>query len=250
MVGSTALSGTIDPELLSDVIRRYQDSVAGAVGRFGGFVAKFMGNGVLAYFGFPRAYEDAAGRAVRAAIGILAEVGGVKRPDGTRLQARIGIATGLVVGGEVVGIGSAQERTIVGETPNLAARLQALAAPGTILISDTTQNLLGGLFELEPTGEHNLKGFARPMPAWRVLGEMTVESRFAASRAGGRLPLIGRAHEMGLLLDCWHLAQSGEGRNNKDEAHWAFATARGIAQRQGAIIFERRAEQSIGELDR
>ena len=212
MVGSTALSGAIDPELLGDVIRRYQDSVAGVIGRFGGFVAKFMGDGVLAYFGFPRAYEDAAERAVRAALDILAEVSGLERPDGARLQARIGIATGLVVVGEVIGVGSAQERTIVGETPNLAARLQALATPDAILISETTQNLLGGLFELESAGEQNLKGFARPIPAWRVVGEMTAESRFAASRAGGALPLIGRAHEMGLLLDRWQLARSGEGQ--------------------------------------
>ena len=117
MVGSTALSGAVDPELLGSLIRRYQDAAAGAIGRFGGFVAKFMGDGVLAYFGFPHAFEDAAERAVRAAIGILTEVGNIERPDGTRLQARVGIATGLVVVGEIVGTGSAQERTIVGETP-------------------------------------------------------------------------------------------------------------------------------------
>lgn len=165
MVGSTALSGTVDPELLGALIRRYQDAVAGAIGRFGGFVAKFMGDGVLAYFGFPRAFEDAAERAVRAAINILAEVAGIELPDGTRVQARVGIATGLVVVGEIVGSGAAQERAIVGETPNLAARLQALAAPDTILVSEATQNLLGGLFELESTGEHQLKGFGRPVPA-------------------------------------------------------------------------------------
>src|SRR5271170_4050709 len=193
MVGSTALSGKVDPELLGNLIRRYQDAAAGAIGRFGGFVAKFMGDGVLAYFGFPRAFEDAAERAVHAAIAVLAEVGGIELPDNTRVQARIGIATGLVVVGEIIGTGSAQERTIVGETPNLAARLQALAGSDTILVSEATQHLLGGLFELEPTGEHDLKGFARPMPAWRVVGEMAVESRFAASRAGGTLPLIGRA---------------------------------------------------------
>ena len=140
MVGSTALSGEIDPEELGNLIRRYQDVTAGAIGRFGGFVAKFMGDGVLAYFGFPRAFEDAAERAVRAAIAILAEIGDIERPDGARLQARVGIATGLVVVGEIVGTGTAQERTIVGETPNLAARLQALAAPDTILISESTQN--------------------------------------------------------------------------------------------------------------
>ncbi len=212
MVGSTALSGTVDPELLGALIRRYQDAVAGAIGRFGGFVAKFMGDGVLAYFGFPRAFEDAAERAVSAAINVLAEVAGIKLPDGTRVQARVGIATGLVVVGEIVGSGAAQERTIVGETPNLAARLQALAAPDTILVSEATQNLLGGLFELESTGEHELKGFARPVPVWRVVGEAVVESRFAASRAGRDLPMVGRAHEMGLMLDRWHLARGGEGQ--------------------------------------
>jgi predicted ATPase/class 3 adenylate cyclase len=212
MVGSTALSGTVDPEILGALIRRYQDAVAGVIGRFGGFVAKFMGDGVLAYFGFPRAFEDAAERAVRAAINILAEVAGIELPDGTRVQARVGIATGLVVVGEIVGSGAAQERTIVGETPNLAARLQALATPDTILVSEATQNLLGGLFELESTGEHELKGFARPVPVWRVVAEAAVESRFAASRAGRNLPMIGRAHEMGLMLDRWRLARGGEGQ--------------------------------------
>jgi class 3 adenylate cyclase/tetratricopeptide (TPR) repeat protein len=212
MVGSTALSGKVDPELLGGLIRRYQDAVAGAIGRYGGFVAKFMGDGVLAYFGFPRAFEDAAERAVRAAIAVLAEVGGIELPDRTPVQARIGIATGLVVVGEIIGIGSAQERTIVGETPNLAARLQALAEPDTILVSESTQHLLGGLFELERTGEHELKGFVRPVPAWRVKCEASVESRFAAVRTGEVLPLIGRAHEMGLLRERWHLARQGEGQ--------------------------------------
>ena len=212
LVGSTALSRAVDPELLALVIRRYQDTTAGAIGRFGGFVAKFMGDGVLAYFGFPHAFEDAAERAVRAAIAVLAEVGAIERPDGTPAQARIGIATGLVVVGEIVGTGTAQERTIVGETPNLAARLQALAVPDTILISEATQNLLRGLFELELTGEHEVKGFARPVPVWRVLGEAAVESRFAAIRAGSGSPLIGRAHEMGLLFDRWRLARLGEGQ--------------------------------------
>ena len=212
MVGSTALSGTVDPELLGALIRRYQDAVAGAIGRFGGFVAKFMGDGVLAYFGFPRAFEDAAERAVRTAINILTEVAGIELPDGTRVQARVGIATGLVVVGEIVGSGAAQERAIVGETPNLAARLQALAAPDTILVSEATQNLLAGLFELESTGEHELKGFARPVPVWRVVCEAVVESRFAASRAGRDLPMVGRTHEMGLMLDRWRLARGGEGQ--------------------------------------
>lgn len=211
MVGSTALSAKLDPELLGGLIRRYQDAVAGAIGRYGGFVAKFMGDGVLAYFGFPRAFEDAAERAVRAAIGILSEVGAIETPDGTRVQARIGIATGLVVVGEIIGTGMAQERTIVGETPNLAARLQALAEPDCIIISESTQKLLGGLFELTHAGEHELKGFTRPVPAWRVCGEAAVESRFAAIRTGG-LPLIGRANEMGLMRERWQLARQGEGQ--------------------------------------
>src|ERR1700722_10531358 len=174
MVGSTALSAKVDPEILGGVIRRYQDAATGAIGRYGGFVAKFMGDGVLAYFGFPRAFEDAAERAVRAAIDILSEVAGIELPDGTRVQARVGIATGLVVVGEIVGSGAAQERAIVGETPNLAARLQALAGPDTILVSESTRNLLGGLFELELTGEHELKGFSGAVPAW--LGRVRARS--------------------------------------------------------------------------
>ena len=238
LVGSTALSGAIDPEPLGTLIRRYQDAAAGAIGRFGGFVAKFMGDGVLAYFGFPRAFEDAAERAVRAAIGILAEVGGIVRPDGTRLQARIGIATGLVVVGEIVGTGSAQERTIVGETPNLAARLQSLAAPDTILISEATQRLLGGMFELESIGEYELKGFARPVPVWRVRGEASVESRFAAIRTGGNLSFIGRAHEMGLLLDRWRLARQGEGQIVTVIGEAGIGKSRSIRALQEALIAE------------
>jgi class 3 adenylate cyclase len=211
LVGSTAMSGAIDPEHLGDLIRRYQNAAAGAIGRYGGFVAKFMGDGVLAYFGFPQAFEDAAERAVRAALAIVTEIGAVARPDGRPLQVRIGIATGLVVVGELIGKGTAQERTIVGETPNLAARLQALAAPDTILVGDTTHSLLGGRFELASTGPHEIKGFAQPVRAWQVVGEAAIESRFAASRHAD-LPMIGRAHEMGLLLDRWRLAGAGEGQ--------------------------------------
>ena len=232
MVGSTALSAKVDPELLGGLIRRYQDAVAGAIGRYGGFVAKFMGDGVLAYFGFPCAFEDAAERAVRAAIGILSEVGDIELPDNTRVQARIGIATGLVVVGEIIGTGTAQERTIVGETPNLAARLQALAGPDRILVSESTQKLLGGLFELTHIGEHDLKGFARPVPAWQVCGEASVESRFAAIRIGGSLPLIGRAHEMGLMCPALATGAAGRGPDrdgDRRSRHREIARDRGAA---------------------
>jgi class 3 adenylate cyclase len=238
MVGSTALSGEVDPELLGGLIRRYQDTVAGAIGRYGGFVAKFMGDGVLAYFGFPQAFEDAAERAVRAALAILADVGCITRPDGLAVRARIGIATGLVVVGEIVGTGSAQERTIVGETPNLAARLQALAAPDTILISESTHQLIGGLFDLEPAGEHELKGFPRPVPVWRVTCEATVVSRFAASRVGTATPLVGRAHEMGLLLDRWRLSRLGEGQIVTLIGEAGIGKSRSIDALQEAIVSE------------
>ena len=238
LVGSTALSSAIDPEPMGALIRRYQDAAATAIGRFGGFVAKFMGDGVLAYFGFPRAFEDAAERAVRAAIGTLAEVGGIPRPDGTRLQARIGIATGLVVVGEILGTGSAQERSIVGETPNLAARLQSLAAPDTILIGPATRHLLGGVFDLEPIGEQELKGFARRVPVWRVRGEASVASRFAAIRAGSNAPLIGRAHELGLLLDRWRLTCQGEGQIVTIVGEPGIGKSRLIEALQEALIAE------------
>src|SRR5580704_13182514 len=245
MVGSTTLSGQVDTEILGSLIRRYQDATAGAIGRYGGFVAKFMGDGVLAYFGFPLAFEDAAERAVRAAIATIAEVGGIELPDTTRVQARIGIATGLVVVGETIGSGTAQERTIVGEAPNLAARLQALAAPDTILVSEATQNLLGELFELEHTGDHELKGFARPVPAWRVRGEASVESRFAAIRSGRDLPLIGRAHEMGLILDRWHLARQGEGQIVTVIGEAGIGKSRSIEALQEGLVDEPHARINL-----
>jgi class 3 adenylate cyclase len=238
MVGSTALSGALDPELLGDLLKRYQNAAAGAVARFGGFVAKFMGDGILAYFGFPHAFEDAAERAVRAAFNILAEIGGVVRPDGEPIQARIGVATGLVVVGEILGTGPAQERTIVGETPNLAARLQGLAAPDSILISEPTRRLLGELFKLEPMGEHELKGIARPTPIWRVLGEEAVQSRFGATRARGNLPLIGRAEEMRLMLDRWGLVRAGEGQIVTVRGEAGIGKSRSVEALQEALADE------------
>jgi len=211
LVGSTELSARLDPEDMRAVIRGYQDVCAGAIARFDGFLAKLMGDGVLAYFGFPHAHEDAAERAVRAALAIVAAMPDMTAADGTRLVARIGIATGLVVVGDIVGTGVAREQSIVGETPNLAARLQGLAAPGEILVSQSTQRLLGRLFDLEDAGTHALKGFAQPVPAWRVRGESALFRRFAAA-GDSAVPIVGRETEMGLLLDRWRLAAAGEGQ--------------------------------------
>jgi len=211
LVGSTALSTALDPEEMSGLIRRYQDACAGAVARFDGYIAKFMGDGVLAYFGYPQAREDAAERAVRAALAIVEAVRQIARPNGAGLETRVGIATGLVVVGDIVGSGAAREEAIVGETPNLAARLQSLAEPDSVLVSESTYRLLGRTFEYENRGEQALKGFAKPVPVRRVLREAPVTSRFAAARSGLG-PFVGRAQEMGLLIDRWRLAQHGEGQ--------------------------------------
>ena len=167
LVGSTALSTRMDPEDLREVISSYQKSVAETVRQFGGFVAKYMGDGVLVYFGYPQAHEDDAERAVRAGLELVTTVATLKAPNS--LQTRIGIATGLVVVGDLVGSGEAQERGIVGETPNLAARLQSIAEPDTIVISDETRKLLGNLFELQDLGPNELKGIAGPVRAWAAL---------------------------------------------------------------------------------
>jgi class 3 adenylate cyclase len=167
LVGSTALSVHMDPEDLREVISAYQNCVAETVRRFGGFVAKYMGDGVLVYFGYPQAHEDDAERAVRAGLEAIAAVGELK--SFVPLQTRVGIATGLVVVGDLIGSGEAQERGIVGETPNLAARLQGIAEPNTVVIAKSTRSLLGNLFELEDLGTKGLKGIAGPVPAWAAL---------------------------------------------------------------------------------
>ena len=211
LVGSTALATALDPEDMGRLIRRYQDAIAGAVSRFDGYIAKFMGDGVLAYFGYPQAHEDAAERSVLAALAIVEAVQQIARPDGVPLQTRVGIATGLVVVGDIIGSGAAREEAIVGETPNLAARLQTLAEPNAILVSDATRHLLGRRFECESYGDHALKGFAKPMPVWSIAREAPFASRFAAAR-GDLGPFVGRSQEMGLLLDRWRQAQHGEGQ--------------------------------------
>ena len=177
LVGSTALSARMDPEDLREVISAYQKCVAGTVQRFGGFVAKYMGDGVLVYFGYPQAHEDDAEQAVRAGLESISAVGGLK--SGAPLQTRVGIATGLVVVGHLIGSGAAQEQAVVGETPNLAARLQSLAEPGAVVIASSTRRLTGGLFEYRDLGDVTLKGFARTcqLGMWWVRAPRTVGSK-------------------------------------------------------------------------
>jgi class 3 adenylate cyclase len=208
MVGSTALSHGMDPEELREIIRGFQDSVAGAIARFDGYVAKFMGDGLLAYFGWPRAHEDDAERAVRAGLGLIEATRLLKHPQ----EVRVGIATGLVVVGEVVGSGGASEEAAIGETLNLAARLQTEALPGSVILDPKTRALLGNLFELESLGHRFLKGFSDPIEAWRVLAETRSDSRFEAVRTRGLSRLIGRDQDLGLLLARWEQAKAGEGQ--------------------------------------
>ncbi len=211
LVGSTELSRRLDPEDMSALIRAYQNTVAGELARFEGHVAKYMGDGVLAYFGWPKAHEDDAERAVRAGLALTQAVAGLSAAGGPT-AARIGIATGSVVVGELIGEGPAQEQTVVGETPNLAARLQALAEPGSIVISRRTRRLVGGLFELADLGPQRFKGFAEPVRAWRVVRTSAAESRFEAMHTAGLTPLVGREHELGILLERWAWAKDGDGQ--------------------------------------
>jgi class 3 adenylate cyclase len=210
LVGSTALSGRLDPEEMREVIQAYRDACSGPVARYDGFIAKFMGDGILAYFGFPRAHEDDAERAVRAALDIVTAVGRLRVPG--PLKVRVGVATGLVVVGDLIGGGASQEQTVVGDTPNLAARLQALAEPGTIVVAASTRRLLGDLFKLRDLGRHDLKGFAKPVNAWVVEGLLGCESRFEATHAARLTTFVGREDEIALLLDRKNLAWLGEGQ--------------------------------------
>ena len=212
LVGSTALSGRLDPEEMRDVILRYQNAVADKITRFEGHVAKYMGDGVLAYFGFPEAHEDDAERAARAGLSIVAATHGLRGPGDEALRVRVGIATGLVVVGDLDGEGAAQEEAVVGATPNLAARLQGLAKPGQVVVAESTRRILGDVFELSALGQQPLKGVATPVAAFAVLAERLVESRFEA-RQGDRLAqMVGRDQELALLVERWRQAKAGEGQ--------------------------------------
>jgi class 3 adenylate cyclase/tetratricopeptide (TPR) repeat protein len=208
LVGSTALSARLDPEDLREVISAYQGAVAETVGRFEGFVAKYMGDGVLVYFGYPQAHEDDAERAVRAGLELVTAVGALKTH--APLRTRVGIATGLVVVGNLVGSG--EEQAIVGDTPNLAARLQGIAQANSVVIAESTRKLVGSLFELEDLGPQELKGISAQVRAWAALRPALVEGRFEAMHEGGLTDLVGRKEELDLLQQRWSKVKSGSGQ--------------------------------------
>ena len=212
LVGSTEMATRMDAEDMRDVITSYQNTVAGVVSRYEGFVAKFMGDGVLCYFGWPRANEDDAERAVRAGLSIIEAVRKAKAPDGSPLSTRVGIATGVVIVGDLVGSGATQEAAVVGETPNLAARLQGIAGPDQLVVAKETTLLLGAIFDLVPLDGQELKGISSLVDAYRVEGEATVQSRFAARQSGALIPIVGREREIELMLERWAMARSRQGQ--------------------------------------
>ncbi len=211
LVGSTKLASTLDPEDLREEIRAYHRCVAEVVAGFEGYVAQFLGDGALAYFGYPSAHEDDAERAVRAGLSLVSAIGRLATRGELALRVRVGIATGLVVVGDLANDDGAGNRA-VGETPNLAAKLQPLAEGGGVVIGESTRRLVAGLFELTYLGAHVVKGLQEPVKAWRVLGPSAAESRFEARQGAARTPLVGRDHELGLLVERWQLAKDGEGQ--------------------------------------
>jgi class 3 adenylate cyclase len=210
LVGSTELSEALDPEDLRNVLQTYQQSCGKVVQRYEGHVAQYLGDGLMVYFGWPKAHEDDAGRAVRAGLDIVNVL--KTAPTSTQLRVRIGIATGPVVVGDTGAGDASVPKAAVGETPNIAARVQALAGAGEIMIGASTHRLAGGAFEYEDFGEHSLKGIVDPMRVWRVMRDSGIESRFEARRAAGLTPLVGREHEIGLLMERWQQAKDGEGQ--------------------------------------
>src|SRR5215469_13805239 len=210
LVGSTALSTGMDPEDLREIISAYQKCVAETVRHFGGFVARYVGDGVLVYFGYPQAHEDDAERAVRAGLELITVVAGLKAR--APQQVRVGIATGVVVVGHLIPSGESEERGMVGETPNLAARLQSIAEPNTVVIAESTRRLLGSFFQLNDLGMRSLKGIAGPVRAWAVLQATSVASRFEALHPTGLAALVGREEEFELLRRRWFKATDGEGQ--------------------------------------
>lgn len=212
LVGSTEIAARMDPEDLREVINVYHRRVAKTVRRFGGFVAKYMGDGILVYFGYPQANENDAELAVRAGLKLVTKVTELCPRPGVTLQVRVGIASGLVVVGDLIGSGASQEQAIVGDTPNLAARLQSLAEPNSVLIADSTHRLVKSLFDYRELGPVPIRGFPKPVAVWEVVGASAYTSRFAALHTGPLTPLVGRGEEIDLLLRRWSQAKNGEGR--------------------------------------
>ena len=234
LVGSTALSERLDPEELRDVIGAYQEACAAAIGRFEGYIARYMGDGLLVYFGYPQAHEDDAERAVRAGLGIVEAVAGLHPHDDLTLEVRIGIATGLVVAGDIIGESASEERA-VGETPNLAARLQGEAEPDTVVIVDATRRLVDGLFICEALGARPLKGISEPVALFRVLRASDASRRFEATAMAGA-PQAGRARggnrpasqdagpRLGMARDRWSCSPARPGSASRaSRTGWASA---------------------------
>jgi class 3 adenylate cyclase len=211
LVGSTVMGSELDPEDLIRLIRQYRDACVAVVGKYDGFIAQYLGDGILIYFGFPVAQEHAAERAVRAGLEIVDKVSKLRQRDGQPLQTRVGIATGVVVTGEASGVGPAGEETVVGDTPNLAARLQSLAEPGSVLVSSSTHTITEDFFEYSSLGEFVVKGFREPLAIWKALRESATESRFAAAHAASSGPIVGRERELAFLDDSWRRAVRGNG---------------------------------------
>jgi len=216
LVDSTELSQKLDPEDLREVNRAYQDACKVAIERYDGYVARYMGDGVLAYFGYPKAHEDDAERAIYGGLRVIESMAelnaAVGDKQGVDFGVRVGIATGPVVVGDLIGEGASQESAVVGETPNLAARLQGVASTNNVVIASSTHDLAGGRFEYEELGTHEVKGIAEPVRVWRVVAPSVAESRFEALHRAGVTPLVGREHEIGLLLERWEYAKEGDGQ--------------------------------------
>ena len=213
LVGSTERSRRLDPEDMREVVLAYQNVAANGIRRFDGHVAKFMGDGVMAYFGYPQAHEDDAARAVRSGISILDALSDVVVVDNEPLSVRIGIATGEVVVGDLIGEGAAQEEAVVGDTPNLAARLQGIASSGEVVLDGRTRRLVGQAFLLEDKGSHHLKGFDHAVPVWRAINEaLQVDPLAAEELKIGDSGLVGRDHELALLAERWRAVRDGEGQ--------------------------------------
>ena len=212
LANSTALSEKLDPEELRDLIAQYQSLCAGAIESFEGYIARYMGDGILVYFGYPQAHEDDAERAVRAGLSIIGELANLTAELAAAIQVRIGIATGLVVAGDIIGEGASEEHAVLGVTPNLAARLQGLAEPNSLVISDATKRLIEGFFECVDLGPQYLKGISEAERAWRISGESDAASRFEALSGQNLSPVVGRDEEISLIQNRWHQATGGEGQ--------------------------------------